>query len=258
MALRNQPYIPLYVQDYLTDEKLMECSASANGIYIRLLCVMHKSEEYGTILLKQKDKQTDKQIKNFAVKLARHFPYPLVEIEAGLIELLNEGVIQIDNDKLLQKRMIRDNQISIKRSVAGKKGGFATTFAKAKYTANTENESESEIVGDNKDVIKRIINYMNKTLKTNYKYSTKATVQHINARLEEGFTADDFYLVIEKKARQWMDDSRMAGYLRPITLFSTKFESYLNEITPREKTDFQKNVERTLQWMSETNQDSQF
>ena len=46
MSLRNQPYIPLYVQDFMTDERLNECSAAANGVYIRLMCLMHKSEEY--------------------------------------------------------------------------------------------------------------------------------------------------------------------------------------------------------------------
>ena len=58
MALRDQPYLPLYVQDFLTDEKLIECSASATGVYIRVMCIMHKSDPYGMILLKQKDKQT--------------------------------------------------------------------------------------------------------------------------------------------------------------------------------------------------------
>ena len=43
MALRDQPYLPLYVQDFLTDEKLAECSAMATGVYIRLMCIMHKS-----------------------------------------------------------------------------------------------------------------------------------------------------------------------------------------------------------------------
>jgi len=57
MALRDQPYLPLYVQDYLTDEKLNECSPATQGVYIKLLCVLHKMEEYGTILLKQKRKQ---------------------------------------------------------------------------------------------------------------------------------------------------------------------------------------------------------
>ena len=69
MALRNSPYLPLYVQDFLTDEKLADCSANANGVYIRLMCILHKSEPYGKILLKQKYKQNaSKHIsKNFLI-----------------------------------------------------------------------------------------------------------------------------------------------------------------------------------------------
>ncbi len=168
MALRNQPYLPLYIQDFLTDEKLMECSSSATGIYIRIMCVMHKSEEYGTILLKQKDKQCVKQDENFAYKIAKYMPYSFDEILAGLSELINEGVLQIDGDKLIQKRMIRDNYISIERGKAGKKGGEKTQkFAKAKNKANTENEIENENVividikkggaGEKIDFIDRIV-----------------------------------------------------------------------------------------------------
>ena len=149
MALREQPYLPLSIQDFMTDEKLMECSASATGIYIRLMCIMHKSDEYGVILLKQKDKQTDKQIKNFALKLARFMPYQTEEIMAGLTELLEAGVIQNSGDKLIQKRMVRDNEISKIRSKAGKKGGLKTqNFAKAKIEAKHEYEYVNEIVID--------------------------------------------------------------------------------------------------------------
>jgi uncharacterized protein YdaU (DUF1376 family) len=158
MALRDQPYIPLYVQDFLTDEKLMECSASATGIYIRIMCVMHKSDEYGTILLKQKDKQSSKPVENFALKLAKYLPYSSEEIISGLSELISEDVIKIDGDKLSQKRMVKDNAISIVRANAGKKGGIKTQFAKAnpkakdkaKLQANSEyvieNESDFDIV----------------------------------------------------------------------------------------------------------------
>ena len=75
MALRDQPYLPLYIQDFLTDEKLSECSASATGVYIRIMCLMHKSEHYGKILLKQKHKQTGKQIEDFASFFAKVLPY---------------------------------------------------------------------------------------------------------------------------------------------------------------------------------------
>lgn len=146
MPLRNQPYLPLYVQDFLTDEKLIECSAQATGVYIRLMCIMHKSEEYGTILLKQKDKQSDKQIENFAYKVAKQMPYfPKVVMDC-LEELISENVLHIDGDYLIQRRMVKDNNISEIRSNAGKKGGEKTQFAKAKSEAkgkaNTEYENE--------------------------------------------------------------------------------------------------------------------
>ena len=165
MALRDQPYIPLYIQDFLTDEKLIECSAAATGVYVRLMCIMHKSDEYGKILLKQKDKQTGKQINNFACKVAKQMPYTLDVIITSLIELISENVLYIDGDSLCQKRMIKDNQLSLKRSESGKLGGIKhaeniQNFARAKVVANTEYENEDinvlEEIGSEK--IKTIAN----------------------------------------------------------------------------------------------------
>jgi len=150
MALRNQPYIPLYVQDLLTDEKLNECSASSTGVYIKIMCVMHKSEEYGKILLKQKDKQSKSNVENFARKLNRNISFTAGIIQNALEELVKENVLYIDGDYLCQKRMIRDNDISLKRAEAGQKGGKKTQLAianpKAKEEAisETENKTESE------------------------------------------------------------------------------------------------------------------
>lgn len=151
MALRNQPYIPLYIQDFLTDERLIECSAQATGVYVRLMCIMHKSEDYGKILLKQKDKQTSKQVENFAYKVAKQMPYTKAVVLAAIEELLEEGVLHIEGDTLCQKRMIKDNLISLKRSKAGKKGGeFAQAKIKAKGEANSEYENEIENEDENK------------------------------------------------------------------------------------------------------------
>lgn len=155
MARRDQPYISLYVQDFLTDEKLVECSAEAHGVYIRLMCLMHKSSEYGKILLKQKDKQNESNILNFACKLDRQMPFSVDVIERSLTELLEEGVLTMEGDVLFQKRMVRDGKLSDTRALAGSKGGkkgsaksksenFATDFAIAKSQANTENEIEIE------------------------------------------------------------------------------------------------------------------
>jgi len=241
MALRNQPYIPLYVQDFLTDEKLNECSASATGVYIKLMCIMHKSEQYGIFLLKQKDKQTDKQIKNFALKLVKHLPYTIDVIESGLTELIDEGVVQLNDNGLQQKRMIHDNDISIKRSISGAKGGKKTqSFAKPKPQPKVEPNSEDEIEYENEDVIKdktvigniivkEIIEDFNKIMSSNYKDTTKGTISLINARLKEGFTLEDFKIVHRNMLKSWGNNSKMCGFLRPMTLYSGKFESYLNK-----------------------------
>ena len=160
MALRDQPYIPLYVQDFMTDEKLSECSAESTGVYIRAMCIMHKSQEYGTVLLKQKDKQNPSKIKNFAVKLHRLMPYSVDVIERSLTELVDEEVLTIEGDALMQRRMVKDGNLSLIRANAGSKGGkiaqgksVAGSFAKAKSKAkeqakeqaNTEYEYEYEI-----------------------------------------------------------------------------------------------------------------
>ena len=148
MALRNQPYIPLYVQDFLTDEKLNMCSLSTQGVYIKLMCILHKQKEYGVILLKQKDKQSESTYLNFANKIAKLLPIGANEIKIAISELVEEDVLIIEGDKLIQKRMVKDNATSESRSKAGKKGGEKTQskkdFAKAKSEANSEDESESE------------------------------------------------------------------------------------------------------------------
>lgn len=156
MALRDQPYLPLFIQDFLTDEKLIECSAAATGVFIRIMCVMHKSETYGKILLRQNDRQNDRQILNFADKLAKHLPYTLPIIVDGLVELIDAGCLNIEGDFLIQKRMVRDNEISLKRSKSGSKGAnvtnqknknninFADKIAAAKSSANSEYEYEYE------------------------------------------------------------------------------------------------------------------
>ena len=75
--------------------------------------------------------------------------------------------------------------------------------------------------------ITEIIEYLNNRVGTKYRPNSKETKKHINARLEEGFTVEQFKEVIDKKANQWIG-TEMEQYLRPSTLFGTKFESYLN------------------------------
>lgn len=79
------------------------------------------------------------------------------------------------------------------------------------------------------DKTKTVIDYLNEKTDSHYKATTPKTKQLVQARLKEGFSVDDFKTVIDKKTATWLKDNKMNKYLRPLTLFGTKFEDYLNE-----------------------------
>lgn len=99
------------------------------------------------------------------------------------------------------------------------------------YNLVGENTLENNINNNNINIIiySRVIDYLNLKANKNFKASTKKTQDLIKARLNEHFTENDFRKVIDTKAAEWKNDSKMQKYLRPETLFGTKFESYLNE-----------------------------
>lgn len=92
-----------------------------------------------------------------------------------------------------------------------------------------EIEIEKEIDKDNMSTdIDSIVAYLNLKAGTHYQSSTPKTRTLIKARFKEHFTVDDFKTVIDKMTAAWINDSKMRQYLRPETLFGTKFEGYLN------------------------------
>ena len=97
-------------------------------------------------------------------------------------------------------------------------------------------------INRNKEKENIIIDYLNLKAGTRFKASSKATQQHINARLDEGFDVEDFKIVIDKKCAEWLGTD-FAQYLRPVTLFGTKFEAYLNAPIYQRKTYGQSGVE---------------
>lgn len=72
-----------------------------------------------------------------------------------------------------------------------------------------------------------IIEYLNLKCSRNFKPTPKHRKQ-INARIKEGYTLEDFKRVVDNMVKRWGDDGEMMEFLRPITLFGTKMDSYLN------------------------------
>jgi len=99
---------------------------------------------------------------------------------------------------------------------------------------NSTKQNRTDMMSEqHKTEITEIINFLNSTCKTNYRHQTKKNKDLIKARLKEGFSVKDFKDVIEKKSKAWINDPKFCMYLRPQTLFGTKFESYLNEHGPK-------------------------
>ncbi|CYX30106.1 phage replisome organizer N-terminal domain-containing protein [Streptococcus suis] len=74
------------------------------------------------------------------------------------------------------------------------------------------------------------IQYLNQETGHTYKFIATHT-KFIQARYKDGYTLEDFKKVIDTKVAQWKNNTEMAKYLRPKTLFSpSNFDSYLNEV----------------------------
>ena len=130
----------------------------------------------------------------------------------------------------------------------GKESTLKITIKQQLFNNNVTNKSEQlqQVEGDsqqqsnnnvttlskkkenNNNIYSLVIDYLNKKASTNYRASTKNTQSFINARVKEGYTVEDFKKVIDSKSREWLGTD-FEKYLRPATLFGTKFENYLNE-----------------------------
>ena len=72
------------------------------------------------------------------------------------------------------------------------------------------------------------ISHLNAACGTDYRPGSSSTLEHVSARLRDGYTAEDLCAVADGMAAEWLDDRRMRAYLRPETLLAkTKFEGYL-------------------------------
>lgn len=100
--------------------------------------------------------------------------------------------------------------------------------------SSTKESNTKKSNTDNKEIYTRICSRLNEKAGTNYRPTSAATQRHINARLAEGFTVDDFIKVIDVKCAEWAGTD-MGKYLRPETLFGSKFENYLNQQTKQQK-----------------------
>ena len=159
--------------------------------------------------------------------------------------LEKKGYIKIDyiyqeGSKAISRRVIR-----CVRNIDGGIRNIDNPIRKTEegYSENCEDNNTSfsntfSNTGNKEDIVEQsstapipyeeIVQYLNQKTGKNFKSTSKATQRHIKARFTDGFVLDDFKQVIDNKCGDWLRDRKMKEYLRPETLFGTKFESYLN------------------------------
>lgn len=103
------------------------------------------------------------------------------------------------------------------------RGSKETLSVGSKETLHNNKDIDTEL--NNKVIY--IVGYLNDQAGTAFKSSSKVTQKLIKARLEDGFTVEDFKKVIDNQCAKWKNNE-WSQYLRPSTLFGTKFENYLN------------------------------
>ncbi len=101
-------------------------------------------------------------------------------------------------------------------------------FPQTKNKPRNKPKTNQEKGTEDTEICKRIIDHLNMVCGTRYKYTTAGNVKDLKARLKEEYTEDDFYTVIDKKAKEWLG-TECEKYLRPSTLFGNKFGEYLNQ-----------------------------
>lgn len=152
---------------------------------------------------------------------------------SALTTLKDAGIINVKLAGMPAKRYIRINekqlaQILLNNSCQNGAASYAKTakldMPKRRTNNNNINNNKNN---NNKEIYIAVVDYLNSKTGQQFRSTSKATQQHINARLAEGFTVEDFKRVIDNMCADWLT-TEWEKYLRPSTLFGSKFENYLN------------------------------
>ncbi len=204
----KQNYYAVIPASIRYDEKL---SANAKLLYAEITCLTNKNGECFAS-------------NNYFANL---YHVTKQAISRWLLLLQKQNYINIEyfykpNSKEIEKRLIKLN-------VSTNIDTYQQKVLRCQQKVKDNNNITKSNIIYNVEIVKEIIDYLNLVTKSKYKYTTSSTKRLINARLNEGFSVDDFKRVIDIKNAQWSKDNKMKEYLRPETLFGSKFESYLNQ-----------------------------
>ena len=128
----------------------------------------------------------------------------------------------------------------------GKESFLKTGHTKENLTKETTKEKKRRAENLPEAIpFQEIVEDLNQKTGKSYKHTSKQTRSLIQARWNDGFRVEDFQRVHSNMSDKWLPDSKMQSYLRPETLYSPKFEGYLND-NPSQTEDEIENERRQL------------
>jgi len=152
------------------------------------------------------------------------------KIDDPLVDMVFTSLqISLDRDNKKYLKIVERNRNN------GQLGGRPKKPKKPSgLSGNPKNPSEPDSDSDSdsdsgKEIHSRIVVYLNKKTGKKFRVGSKETVSKINARLNDGYNAEDFKTVIDNKVSDYNNGKFEYIYLRPETLFGKKFEGYLNQ-----------------------------
>ena len=228
----------------MTERKIVKQDRKFEGVWIPAEFWLDENLSIMEVVLLTEIKSLDNDKGCFASNayLSSFFGLSKGRISQLVNQLKDKGYITIQyqrEGKQIKQRVIRVvSQLNRgikypKQPIKNTKQGYLENVKENSTSINntvnsTEIYSQAEPDGV-ADKTKTIVDYLNEKTDSHYKATTPKTKQLVQARLKEGFSVDDFKTVIDKKTATWLNDNKMNKYLRPLTLFGTKFEDYLNE-----------------------------
>jgi uncharacterized phage protein (TIGR02220 family) len=196
-----------------------------------LLTANYKSEEIlmGNDLIKCDEGQIVKSLYEWALE----FKWSVSSVNRFFKLLKKENMIELDNIKNTTRITILNYEIY--------QGERNIPETKLEQKWNGDNIINKEINNNNNkekykkekkstpEFRKEVIDYLNEKTGKNFKANSDKNIRTIEARCANGYGIEDFKKVIDIKTKEWLNNEKMEKFLRPETLFSNKFESYLNQ-----------------------------
>lgn len=218
--------------DFFTQKAIKKLRKIAGGdtftiIYLKMMLLAMKSD--GKIYHEGIEN-------NFHEELALDLDEDAENVRLTIGYLLNHGLMEESSNQFYLPESVQntgtesDSTERVRRYRELKKSNEIVTCnvdvtASNDVVTRCNTEIEKEI---DKNILSGSVHHLNQKAGTSYKTNSKSTARLLKARLSEGHTLDDIKKVIDIKSAEWKG-TEMAKFLRPETLFGTKFESYLNQ-----------------------------